>query len=253
MFLGRPSLVRLAAAAAAGASCLAVGACGPGGGSSASTASTASAAASASAAADPLAGLAAGKVATEALANLKAAPNVTMSGTLTDSGTKYTLNLGLQPGKGCTGTIGTSQGTIKLIVIGKTVYLNPDDKFWRANSGASADSVIALVGGKYIETSTSNKSMGSLSDLCNLSKSIGATTSSDHLVKGALTTFHGIRVLPLKDSSDGSAADVTDTSKPEIVAVNDPGSGVLTLSTDTPVKLTVPPASQVIDGSKVGL
>ena len=255
MVHGRLSLVRLAGAALAGASCLAAGACGAGGTSSAGPAATAS---SVSSAADPLASLSAEEVATKAEADLEAEPNVTMSGTVTEAGARYILDLGLRPGHGCTGTIGTSKGDIKLTVIGTTVYFNPDDKFWKANAGSAASSVIAIVSGRYIKTSTANKSMGSLSALCDLSKSIGSAPASGELSKGAVTSRDGVRVLTLDDSSDGSTADVTDTSKPEIVAVSglpgsSDGSGTLTFSTATPVKLVAPPASQVIDGSKVGL
>jgi hypothetical protein len=51
---------------------------------------------------------------------------------------------------------------------------------------------------------------------------------------------------------------VTDTSKPELVQLSAPkgsknGSGLVTVTMDVPVTLTAPPASQVIDGSKLGM
>ena len=51
---------------------------------------------------------------------------------------------------------------------------------------------------------------------------------------------------------------VTDTSKPELVQLSAPkgsknGSGLVTVTMNAPVTLTAPPASQVIDGSKLGM
>jgi hypothetical protein len=256
MFDGRLSRVRLAGVAVAAASCLAAGACSSGG---ASTATQAGTTASPSSTPDPLASVTGNKVATEAFANLKAAPSVTMDGTLAESGTSYVIKLGLRPGHGCAGTVGTgSQGSFKLIVIGKTVYFDPDDKFWTANGGSGASTVIALVAGRYIKTTTANKDMASLASLCDLSQTLGSLTGSkDQLTKGKLVTVRGVRVLPLKDT-DGSVAYVTDTSKPELVQITAPkgssdGSGTITFSVGAPVTLTAPSASQVIDGSLVGL
>ncbi len=51
---------------------------------------------------------------------------------------------------------------------------------------------------------------------------------------------------------------VTDASKPELVELSAPkgstgGTGMATVTLKAPATLTAPPASQVIDGSKLGL
>ena len=63
-------------------------------------------------------------------------------------------------------------------------------------------------------------------------------------------------MLPLKNSS--SVLDVTDTSKPEVVAITGPkgtatGDGALAFSVGARVTLAAPPASQVIDGAQLGV
>jgi hypothetical protein len=220
--------------------------------------SSASAAPSVGGAQDPLAGRTAAQVATTAMANLKAASSVTMAGTLSQSGTSYDLNLGLKPGQGCAGTIGEgSKGSFKIIVIGKTVYFNPDSTFWKSSAGANASTVIALVNGRYIKTSTSNADMASLASLCNLSRTLGSTAVTGTLTKGTPTTLAGTPVLPL-NNSNGSTFYVTDTSTPQVVKMiqtkdTGNGTGTLTFSVGAPVTLTAPPASQVINGSLVGL
>ena len=65
-----------------------------------------------------------------------------------------------------------SKGSAKLIVIGKTMYLNPDDKYWEAGLGsAAAAAALHLVNGRYIKTTTSG---GILAQLCDLSHSRAA-------------------------------------------------------------------------------
>ncbi len=260
MFEGRPAFVRMTLVAAAGVSCLAAVACGS------STTSSGGAAPSASSTADPLAGLTAAQVGAKTVADAEASSSLTLKGSLTQSGQSYTINLAIKPGQGCMGTIGGgSKGSFKLIVIGKTIYLNPDDAFWKASAGADATAAIALVNGRYLKVSTSDSNIAPLADLCDVSQLFssddpsGKTTKgpSGKTTKGAVTTLGGTRVLPLKDP-DGSVAYVTDTSKPQLVELVAPkgssaGPGKVTVTTGAPVTLTPPPASQVIDGSKLGI
>ena len=270
MFLGGQRRIGLTVVALAGAGCLAVSACSSGGSSTAAASGSgtgaggaASASATATATADPLAGQSADAVLKAALANLKAASTVQMTGTLSDSGTQYTINVGVKSGQGCSGTFTTAtQGSFQLIVTGKTVYLKPDDKFWKANAGAGAAAAIALVNGRYIQTTTSNKDMAGVAAMCNLAQVVSSTPASgDPVVKGAVTTADGVRVLTLKDAAKDSAGDyayVTDTSKPQLVQITEAktktdGGGNLHFAVGAPVTLTAPPATQVIDGSKVGL
>jgi hypothetical protein len=252
MFEGRPAFVRMTLVAAVGVSCLAAVACGS------STTSSGGAAPSASSTADPLTGLTAVQVQTKTVADAKASSSLTLKGSLAQSGQSYAVNLAIKPSQGCTGTIGEgSKGSFKLIVIGKTIYLNPDDTFWKANGGADAAAAIALINGRYLKVSSSDSSMASLADLCDVSQLFSSDDPSGKATKGAVTTLGGTRVLPLKDS-DGSVAYVTDTSKPQLVELTAPkgssvGTGKVTVTTGAPVTLTPPPASQVIDGSKLGM
>lgn len=254
MFHGRPGFARSAAIAAIGASSLAAAACGG------PTASTLSAAPSASATADPLAHLTGYQVATQAIADLEAAKSLTIAGTVDQSGQATTVNLRLKPGKGCWGTVvDGSVGAIKLVVIGSTVYFNPDDKFWKANAGSDASAVTALIGGRYIKTSTSASGMADFASLCNLSHTMasdGLKGNTKAAAKEPVTTLSGVRVLPLKAAS--STVYVTDTSKPQFVEIYSPkgapdGAGKVDFQVGVPVTLTPPPAAQVLDGSKIGM
>ena len=154
MFPGRRGFARMAAVAVAGASCLAAAACGG------STASSLSTAARATSAPDPLASLTASEVATEAFDNLKAASSLTMAGSVVDSGNTEAVNFRLKPGQGCEGTITeSSEGSVKLIVIGTTAVLQPvrSGPLERRKADPGGSAIAALVNGRYIKTSTSDK------------------------------------------------------------------------------------------------
>src|ERR1700739_1696861 len=172
IFQIRPDFVRMASIAAVAASCVAAAACGGSGGSSTS------AAGSPSSTADPLASMTGTQVLREAVTNAENAPSLTMNGTVAQPGQVYTIDLGIKHGQGCAGTIGVgAEGSLKLIVIGQTVYLNPDKPFWRANAGTDAFSVIGLSNGRYIKTTTSDKNVTGLNNLCNVSQILNSGSS----------------------------------------------------------------------------
>jgi hypothetical protein len=249
MFHGRLGLMRTAAGAVVGASCLAAAACG---GLTAETLR-------ASSIADPLAGQAGNKVLTVATANAEAAASLTINGTVSQSGKSITIDLGIKRGQGCAGTVGESGvGTMKLVVIGETLYMKPDTEFWKSVAGNAGDAsaVIALLGGRYLKLPADGGSAAGVGSICDVSKLLNSGATG-RVTREAVTRLAGIRVLPLK-LSDGSTEYVTDTSKPEFVEAFAPkgtkdGAGTATLSVGAPVRLTAPPASQVIDGSKLGM
>src|SRR5580693_8446215 len=144
MFHGRLGLMRTAAGAVVGASCLAAAACG---GLTAETLR-------ASSIADPLAGQAGNKVLTVATANAEAAASLTINGTVSQSGKSITIDLGIKRGQGCAGTVGVSGvGSMKLVLIGETLYMKPDTEFWKSVAGnaSNASAVIALLGDRYLK------------------------------------------------------------------------------------------------------
>jgi hypothetical protein len=250
MVSGQRRLVAMAAAGAMGACCLAVTGCGSGSG----------------AAPDPLASKTATQVLAEAVADLKAAPSLTMNGTDTGTvpGEYVTISTGIVPGKGCTGTVIEGAlavpgglgawGSLTYTTIGKTVYFKPDSTMWQAMAGSDAAKVIQFVEGRYVKLPLSDTSLHGVGN-CAITVAGGGGT----LTKGQLTTLNGIQVLPLKDSS-GDVLYVTDTSKPEVVqddnaplaGTTDP-SGEYTFTIGAPVKLTPPPASQVVSGASIGI
>ena len=169
-----------AVAAAAAMSLVALSACGssspsPSGGGSTPTV------------ADPLAGLSGDQVVDKAVAELKAAPSFTMTGTVTDSGGTYNVNLSYKHGSGCKGTVAQpGKGSFAMVVIGTTAWVKPDDAFWKANAGSQAPAAISLLSGRYLKGSTSNANVASLTKLCDVTSLSSALTQATGVAKGRL-------------------------------------------------------------------
>lgn len=239
MFQERPGFARLAAVATVSACCLAAVACSGG-------------------ASDALANVSGSKVATEALANAESASSLTLNGSVVESGQAYTVDLGIKPGKGCAGTFGEgSKGSVKLVILGLTAYVQPDATFWKTVAGSHADLAIQLFRGKYLMEPSSSNGISGMSAVCGVSQILGQNGTSGTLTKGKVTTLGGVQVLPLK-ATDGSVEYVTDTSKPEVVQVTAPkgsknGSGKVDVTIGAPVTLKAPPANEVIDATKLGV
>src|SRR3984893_13217827 len=246
MFRGRLRFLRTTLVAAAGVSCLAATACG---GLTAATLR-------ASILADPLAGQAWSKVMAEATANAEAAASLTINGTVTQSGKSITIDLGIKRGQGCAGMVGVSGvGSMKLVLIGETLYMKPDTEFWKSVAGndKNASAVIALLGDRYLKLPANDGSAAGIGGVCDVSKLLNSGATPGRVTREPVSRLAGIRVLPLK-LSDGSTEYVTDTSKPEFVEAFAPkGTGQASLSVGPPLRLPAPPPSQVRDGSKLGM
>ncbi len=246
MVSGRRRLVSIAATGALGACCLGAVGCSS---------------SSSSGASDPLTNLTGAQVVAEAHANLKAAPTVTAVSTSFASGQYMTISGGFVAGKGCTVTVmlgmAYAGGSLTYITLGQTIYFKMDDTMWQGIAGANATTITQYLGGKYIKDSLSDPKLHV--------PYVGNCEMTDEkawagpVAKGQVTTLNGVQVLPLKNSR-GDVLYVTDTSKPEEVQMDAaplPGTtepaGESAITVGAPVKLTPPPASQVVSGAALGL
>jgi hypothetical protein len=233
-----------------GMASLSVSACGTSGSAASSGTS-----ASSGPAADPLAGFSGEQVVSKAVADLKAAPSFSMAGAVTDSSGTYNVNLSYRKAQGCQGTVAQpGKGSFAMIVIGTTAWVKPDDAFWRANAGSQASAAIALLSGRYLKGSTSNANVASLTKLCDVNSLASSLASATDVAKGPVAIVGGQRVLPLTDKAKGGTLYVTDTNPPRILQLSNTkagNSGKLTFSY-APVTLTPPPASQTVDGARLG-
>jgi hypothetical protein len=203
---------------------------------------------------DPLAGMSADAIATKAWAGTKAAASVHVDGSTMDSGKQIKFSLTLVKGKGCAGTMSEgASGSFRIVMVGKDVWIKPDDAFWKA-SGGSDPAVLSIVSGKYIKDSAGT-GLGAMSSLCNLSNWIGSAGQAAGMVKGATATVNGQPALQLKDTGDTASAWVADTASPVLLRLADPSSGGGSFDFTgygATTTITAPRDSQTVDGKKYG-
>jgi hypothetical protein len=200
--------------------------------------------------------MSASQVVGKAVSDLKSEPHFSISGKINSDGQNLSLALGYKSPSDCQGTIGLdNKGSFGVVSIGDAVWVKPDNAFWNAFAGSSAQQAIAVLGGKYLKTSSSDPNMAGLVKICNVNELTSMFTSTGTVTKGAVTTIDGQRALALKDSKEGGALYVTDTSTPRILQVTNSSKsdgGSLTFTYDA-VTVTAPPASETVDGSKYGM
>jgi hypothetical protein len=248
---------RAAAAALAGAAILgAATACSSAGSPAASaTSATPDSTASASAQGGPLAGLSADEIARRATDDLKVVKSVHVNGSVQSSGQDIAMNLTIGT-QGCTGTMGIKgQGSFILLKIGKSLWIKPDDAFWKHAAGSDGADAVDLFSGNYVKTSAKGSSLSSVGDLCDpakFAKSFGGNMTG--MSKGTTTTIAGQPALQIKDTADPASAYVTVAARPEFLRLDGGGSnGRLDFTQyNAPLHLTPPPADQVLDGAQYG-
>ena len=197
-------------------------------------------------AANPLAPLTADQIAKKAVADLKAATSFHYHGSGKDSGQTVSISMSVTH-KGCTGSIGYgSHGGFAIVAIGKTVWIQPNDKFWTFVGLPASD--LSLVEGKWLQITGTGS--GSLSKdfvpFCEPS-TLASTLAPQltGLVKGKTVKISGHRALQLRNSSGQESIYVSISSKPEILRIS--LDGTINFSAyGAHVTVTAPPASDVI-------
>jgi hypothetical protein len=207
----------------------------------------------ASTAGNPLAALTARQILTKTIADFKAASSVHIAGSERDSGQTFTMDLTVGA-NGCQGTVGLGgQGSVVLLRIGSTVWMKPDDQFWKSFL-AAAPADLPAVEGKYVRLSPKGPATSSFGAFCSLSQLAGQVSGTENqLVKGQTATIGGQPALQLKDTKQAGGAYVTISASPEFLQTGDTGGHVDFTGYNAPLALTAPPASQTVAGSTYGL
>jgi hypothetical protein len=232
---------------------LAVLVAGCGASSSTSAAPSSTAPASTAPPGDPLAGLSARQILTKAIADFKAASSVHIAGSERAAGQSFTMDLTVGA-NGCTGTVGLGgQGSVVLLRIGGTLWMKPDDQFWKSVL-AAAPADLPAVEGKYVRLSPKGPATSSFGAFCYLSQLASQVSGGENqLVKGQTSTIGGQPALQLKDTRQAGSAYVTISPTPEFLQTGDTGGHVDFTDYNAPLALTAPPAGQTVAGSTYGL
>jgi hypothetical protein len=196
--------------------------------------------------AGPLAGLTASQILTRAVANLKAASSVHITGSTKVPGQTTAVDLTVG-GNGCTGTIGIAgQGSVLLLGTGSTVWMKPDEQFYKAAGVSAAE--LSKLAGKYLRISASKSGIAALCYLGQLATQIGG--GAGQVVLGQTTTVLGQRALQLNDVKPPGDAYVTASARPEFLRVGSSSGGYMDFTDyNAPFTVTPPPAAQTVDGA----
>lgn len=234
--LGR-AIIGITGAASLGVACLAATAC--------------------SSTPDPLADMSAQLVLDTANSNASSAPDLTLDGTVGGTGGSFHAQLAVDSEKDlCQGTLSyLTKGTIAFDEIGSIAYLKPDDAWWTANTGSSGNGLNGFEDGRYFKENLANG--GSLTPWCDPGTTISDDSAWGSVTKGQITTFNGVRALPL-DGPHGDVIYVTDTDAPEIAGIFEPaakgnGNSVkFDVSLGAPLTARVPSATQTLNAADFG-
>jgi hypothetical protein len=190
------------------------------------------------------------------VADLKVVSSVHVAGSLESSGQHVALNLTLDT-RGCTGTIRIQgEGSVVMLRIGQALWLKPDDAFWKPAAGRNpAASVVAsLISGKYVKTSIQESRLASLRDLCSPGTFAGLFDGDPAgESKGTVTTIAGQPALPIEDAGGRARIYVTVAAHPEFLRIDSSRGRLDFTRYNARLHLAPPPASQVVDGAKLGL
>src|ERR1017187_5583679 len=173
---------------------------------------------------NPLATLSADQIAAKAVADLRTAASVQVVGSLTDSSQRIRLNMRLVAGKGCVSRMSfPGKGSFRLVMIGKAVWIKPNDLFWKSFGGANA-TALQLLSGKYLKTSTGS-GFGALSKLCRTRLLARSFPRVSGVAKGKYIVISGQPALQLTTGSKGTDfMYVSVSARPQILRITATGS-----------------------------
>jgi hypothetical protein len=217
--------------------------------------------------ADPLRNLSGEQVYAEAVDDADATPSTTYTGKYTKSGASYELTIVITRSNNCAMTLGQGGAHLEeLLVIGKTAYLNLSAKYFTSPLGRASTAepaALMALADKWIKLSPNGKNavqLASLIAVCGAFHRFKDGIAGATYTKEPVTALDGVRVVPV-ETSEGGAYDgtyyITDTAKPEFVeeagGEASAGLGTFVIKVGAPLTLAAPPASQVVDGSAIGL
>ena len=135
---------------------------------------------------------------------------------------------------------------------GTSLYLNATAAAWtKLGAGAAA---AKLVAGKWLQTSTSNKSFGEFANFTNLSQLVGSISAKHTPTKAGETSINGHSAVILADQGNGKLF-VATTGKPYILEIESTKagtSGVITFSDYNSATPPPVPANPVNINSLIG-
>jgi hypothetical protein len=137
--------------------------------------------------------------------------SVHLGADITSDGSTITMDLTLDTEGNCQGTVGIGTGSAEVLSADGSAWFKADEAFWREQAGDQADTVLSLVGDKWVVDTSSQFS--SFCDLDGLLEDIGdpedvedAKTDGTEDVDGA----EAVKIVGTEDSSETTVFVATD-------------------------------------------
>ena len=149
--------------------------------------------------------------------DMKSLKAVHMEGSVDEQGNEIGLDLSLTTDGDCTGTVSRGDsGSAEVITLDGTSWFKPDEEFWKAQAGPTADQIIATVGDNWVQLPEGDESFASFCDLDQLLDQIEADKDAAS-EKGGTEDVDGQEAVKLTRDDEESGGTIT-----VWVAVEDP-------------------------------
>lgn len=208
---------------------------------------------------DPLAGMSAQQIVSQARTSLQSAPGFRIAGSMPSGNTgggqapAFGMQMTYAKGTGCTGTIGMGGGSeLQITAVKGTLYAHPNARFWSANFGSDASEMSAGTEGKWLSDSTSSAAVSSVAQVCqqqDFENQFGSGGKKPTRAAREIT-YEGQKALVITDPGSGDTMTVADTSPAKVLAITSqvqgkPYTARVTYLDHAP-KVTAPPPSQTL-------
>lgn len=127
-----------------------------------------------------------------------------VNGSITTDGQAIDLDLQLNSEGDCTGSIGVDGGKAELLGVGGQTWMRPDEAFWSAFAGDSADQLVSLVGDKWVVVPSDSESFNEFCDLDGLLEQMldGKDESDSTYTTGDTSEIDGDEVVAVDNKDD---------------------------------------------------
>ncbi|MGW2562781.1 hypothetical protein ACWCXB_26735 [Streptomyces sp. NPDC001514] len=188
--------------------------------------------------------------------------HVSTEGDLHPAGSVSKLDLTMDRDGNCAGTVSTgAKGSVEIIKRGDTVWMKPDELFWKSQVPGSGQQAAELFKGRYLRGSTNDSMLRSMADVCDLGRLLDSIADSPDtkvpLTKGGRTKVDGVDVIAVTGKRAGRTTTmyVATEGKPYPVKLETTAGSArasITLSAyNEPVPSATPPADKSVDISRL--
>ncbi|MFF5446962.1 hypothetical protein [Streptomyces sp. NPDC012888] len=151
-------------------------------------------------------GLTGAQILRQSLTAQRAARSVTVQGEIVMDGKPMSVNLSMDKGGDCTGTVaGHGEGSVELIKNAKYLYFKADEQFLRHSmkdeSKATRNAAVEQLGNRWVRTRASGPEAREMAEICDLDEVLTEFDDTPPAVMGKDTQVGGVPAVMLTHTS----------------------------------------------------